>query len=531
MSALPNDLLQDPILGIASPSGERRVSLPEALAALASGELRAYTGQRPHQADYWHVLTVQLAASILARDPECDSTRPPDTPEFWRAGLLELAQGEPRAWQLVVDDATKPAFLQHPLQDRAVLGKPFQPKAHTPDELDVLATAKNHDQKLARMPAADVEAWVYALVCHQTASGYLGAGNYGIVRMNAGRGNRPVVSLVQDPHPSPRWREELVIVCGLRDEVVKTYRYAERGVVLTWLSAWDREGHQYVRGQSPPVLEPWFIEACRAVRLVRDGAGIMAFAASTRARQIGPKEDDSGDVGDPWIPLRADSKKGRKALTVNSTGWTAERLCNLLFEQEEHIQSPLGKPQKDGRPRVLCASALVRGKRKTEGWHEVRLPIPGKVAGRQSPDSERDLLAERAKDWLKVARDVESALSAALIDFAKGGPEKPDFGRKGVKVWITKKIEHFTRRWQAMFFEKLWQTLGDGDEDVAKQQWFATLKALANAELDRALHLLPVPSQRSYRATVRARGVWTGALRKKQPTLFNPRHEGQENVP
>lgn len=40
----------------------------------------------------------------------------------------------------------------------------FDPKARSPDELDVLVTAKNHDVKMARVGTDTVEAWLFALV-------------------------------------------------------------------------------------------------------------------------------------------------------------------------------------------------------------------------------------------------------------------------------------------------------------------------------------------------------------------------------
>lgn len=133
-----HDLLRDPLIGIRTSAGAVRVNLPELLAALVGGEVDAYTSLRAHQADPWHVFLVQLAASILARNPAV--TVPPSDPNFWRAGLLELADGVSSAWELQVEDVRQPAFLQHPLASADELShfKPNEPKAHTPDELDVL---------------------------------------------------------------------------------------------------------------------------------------------------------------------------------------------------------------------------------------------------------------------------------------------------------------------------------------------------------------------------------------------------------
>jgi len=106
-----HDLLHDPLIGVRTPAGVQRLSLPGLLAALSAGQVDGYTGLRAHQADPWHVFLVQLAASIQARRPT--DVLPTDA-AYWREGLLDLADGIPEAWQLVVEDVTKPAFMQHP---------------------------------------------------------------------------------------------------------------------------------------------------------------------------------------------------------------------------------------------------------------------------------------------------------------------------------------------------------------------------------------------------------------------------------
>ena len=59
----------------------------------------------------------------------------------------------------------------------------------TPDSIDMLATAKNHDLKASRVSAAESDAWLFALMTLQTCEGWGGATNYGISRMNSGSGS------------------------------------------------------------------------------------------------------------------------------------------------------------------------------------------------------------------------------------------------------------------------------------------------------------------------------------------------------
>src|SRR5690606_6258667 len=231
-------------------------------------------------------------------------------PDIWRSGLLELSQGVEEAWHLVVEDVTKPAFLQHPWKGwdnetahfrvKTSRGKTvLDPKATCPDELDVLVTAKNHDVKMTRMSSEDPEAWLYALLLLQTTSGFLGQGNYGIVRMNGGLASRSVVSWTRDLLPASRFADEVKALLNLRESICRDARYAQRGIVLTWLTPWNRDGHQFHLTQ----LEPWFIEATRPIRLLAQADGtLVALGATSKARQIGPKTVDNGDIGDPWTP-------------------------------------------------------------------------------------------------------------------------------------------------------------------------------------------------------------------------------------
>lgn len=293
-----HDLLQDPLIGVRTAQGERRISLPELLALLSVDAIEGYTGLRAHQADPWHVFLVQLAASIQARRPTDDL---PTDPAYWREGLLDLAEGIPEAWQLVVEDVTKPAFLQHPWKSweeeaedygvKTSRGKTvFDAKATRPDELDVLITARNHDVKITRIDPHSVEAWLYALLLCQTCNGYNGAGNYGSVRMNGGYGSRCVVSWAHSTRVAGRFINEVGRVKKLRNTVRSLFNYQERGVVLTWLRTWDRSSHQCQLSE----LEPWFIEAVRPIRLCAlNGGQIIALSATSKARQIGPKSIDS----------------------------------------------------------------------------------------------------------------------------------------------------------------------------------------------------------------------------------------------
>lgn len=507
-----HDLLHDSLIGIRSRAGLVRVSLPELLATLAAGEVEAYTGVRAHQADPWHVFLVQLAASILARNPGVRGL--PADPTFWRAGLLGLADGVSSAWELCVDDLTQPAFLQHPLASADELSdlKPASPKAYTPDELDVLVTAKNHDVKMARVRADDAEAWLYAVVVYQTTSGFLGVGNYGTVRMNGGFASRCVVSMVSKIAPAERFVDELAAVMAMRAAVLAGgLGFVERGTVLTWLRPWNRQQAQYTLRN----LEPYFVEAVRPLRLVRRDGGLTALGASSGARQIGPKGLDNGDVGDPWLPINvADKKKGRSALTPSATGWTPNLIADMLFQRG--IEStPLQQPRASMHGNAwFIGSVLVRGQGTTHGFHRFAVPVPTSARRGLLRTDERERLGRFAENLLADAKEGERSLKAALMALAEGGPEKVDSDKKAVAGWVDAAVAGFSRTWADDFFPTVWRAI-DEDIPTVQDDWRAALVRRTRVALGDAETRVPVPAGRRYRALVRAQGILNGSLRKK----------------
>lgn len=520
-----HDLLYDELIGVRTPHGLRRLSLPALLAALSRGEVDGYTGLRAHQADPWHVFLVQLAASIQARYPV---DQPPDDESYWRTGLLDLADGQRSAWSLFVEDVTLPAFFQHPWASWDADSDQYDLMASTPDELDVLITSKNHDVKKSRIGAEAVEAWIFALMTLQTTTGYLGSGRYGIVRMNSGNGSRSIVSWVRDLHPSKRFQEELIVVNSLRQETISKLGYRDRGTVLTWLTHWQRDDHQHMLGD----LEPWFIEAARPlrVRCAKNGQ-LVVLRAVSRNRQIGPKKPDGGDVGDPWTPIHLNGKKERAALTVSEkSGYLGvEQLTALLFEQGFEL-TPLQRPRLQPGAGWFTVSVLVREEGKTRGFHRLALPVPAKACRVLCPGPVRDALAEFAQRLINDAKDVTVALRTALTVLAEGGPDKGDFDRDAIKRWIDALQRQFKTQWEARFFPTLWQATETAPEDATAQTFLESCEPVrlawqhglvADAEqLWRAgTYRIPLPSNRRWRAVANSRGAFIGILHSRKVSL------------
>jgi len=171
------NLLTHP-LSHAAPLGY--LSLPGLMAALARApdEVESFPALRPHQGPAWHMFLVQLAALALHRAGKLDI---PEQEDDWLSLVRGLTPGfaEDEPWCLVVDDRSKPAFLQPPVPEGVKVAKPVS----TPDALDLLITARNHDLKQKTARQAEAQDWVFALVSLQTGGGFGGRGNYGVARM------------------------------------------------------------------------------------------------------------------------------------------------------------------------------------------------------------------------------------------------------------------------------------------------------------------------------------------------------------
>lgn len=383
----------------------------------------------------------------------------------------------------------------------------------------MLATAKDHDVKIARSDASAAELWAAALITAQTTAGFFGQGNYGILRMNGGFASRAIVSLVADPRPSPRFREETAVALACRAEALHSaFAYRADGVALTWLKPWNRQQPLYALSS----LDPLFIEAARPVRLVKNGIGLVAKGASSKSGLIaGP---DNGDTGDPWTVLNiADKKKGISALTLSANGFTPERLTEMLFEEGYRL-TPLQKPRGAAgcNPLFFCASVLVRGQGTTDGFHAVQLPIPERARlALFSAGSEKQSLGKLGKELLRDAGDIEDSLRTALFALCEGGPDSVNFKAREIGMWVNSLSGDFAHGWQDEYFPLLWRGAEPGANHLAiRGEWVRLLAASARDALRDAEQQAPIPSARRLRAAVRAESLLEAMFRKKGFTEF-----------
>lgn len=455
------NLLIEQVLTIEVAGEPTSASLAEALAALSTEDEVSFTALQAHQDHVWFMFLVQVAALALRPgDPV------PRTAVGWAEALLELSGGEASAWQLQVDDIAKPAFLQPPDPSGE---KDYSLGATTPDALDLLATAKNHDVKRQRVATPAAEHWVYALVSLQTSDGFLGAGNYGVARMNGGYGSRSLVSTARSLAWGVRFRDDLGVLRAQVDRLIDDYSYDPAGHALLWLLPWDGK-----RSLPRTALRPHFIEVCRRVRL-KDGA---AWTATSKTLRVDAK-DDKGRVGDPWIPIRM---KDGAALSVSERGFHRGLMTQLLRSGD--WMAPACATALEA-PHWWILQALARGQGGTDGMHQRFVPVPARarMAFGKQLRGETDLLDKQAETHdASATRMRNKVLYVVLGAVFSQGSDRPRH-----------LMDAFEERVEAAFFPYLWRITDEGaTRDSVTLEWDAYLAESALAVLvDAVATVLP----------------------------------------
>lgn len=513
------NLLVDSVIRVRTSEGAGRNNLPELMALLGEDKVESLPGLQRHQEDAFHVFLCYLAGVVLSRT---GSPEPKQDADYWREGIRDLTRQEGCAddsvWTLVVEDPTKPAFMQPPSPDNATFKRDFKPKAATPDALDVMQTAKNHDVKSTRSTTSDLEAWLFALVSMQTTIGFLGAGNQGVSRMNGGFGSRPFVTWRGGFRFGPRFSRDVGSLIEQRPALLAPpYPYSPNGKTLLWIDAWDG-----ATSLSMSSLDPFYIEIARRIRITPHQGGFTALGASSAKTRIAAKEH-AGNLGDPWIPI---NNKTNGALTVPESGLTPQLLRDLIFGDGNLRPAAMQEPPQTPNSGWFSASVLVRGQGTTDGFHEATIRIPEKARPVLFGGGiQRDRLAIFSKQGLDLAKEIRNGLASALFSLMEGGPSDINFENKQVKEWVNSATHPFTLNWNHHYFDWLWSTLDATDDDTALRPWFEQLRKLAQDTLDRAMARAPLRGGRSYRARTKAQGLFIGSLFKHFPQYMEATHE------
>lgn len=497
-----------------------RGNLPDVLVALAANGVRDFPRLRPHQHHPWHAFLVQLAAIALHH---AGLDEPWATAADWRAALLALTPDDPdaAAWCLVAPP-DRPAFLQPPVPGETPAT--WNNLLHAADALDMLVTSKNHDLKGERARHALPEDWLLALLSLQTQEGFLGAGNYGISRMNGGFASRPGVGVAALDSWGQRWRNDIASLLAQRERIAQDYGLAEEGGhALLWLLPWSGQD-----ALSLSALDPLYIEICRRVRLAAPQGQLQAHASGSKVARIAAK-DGGGVTGDAWTPV--ETAKG-KALTVSRNGFDYKLMSALLASSDYTLGAAWrldGWPR--GTPLQVIAQATVRGQGKTEGYHERRVPISPRLRG-FLVGTQRPLVAQAAQRRIQAIAEVRKLLWSALaLLFANG---ESDSGNDAVSNRASRFAQPFEQQEDSRFFDDLSLQIEAEEEqqDAVYLDWLLGLANRARTVLEQAFAAGPRSAMQRYKARSAALSRFESGLRsgKKPPFIELAAHFAQQRA-
>jgi CRISPR system Cascade subunit CasA len=373
----------------------------------------------------------------------------------------------------------------------------------------MLVTSKNHDLKAARMRQGEPVDWVMALISLQTQEGFLGAGNYGISRMNGGFASRPALGVVPKGHWGRRWQRDVAALLSNRDKIVEHMGLnGENGIGLLWLVPWSGE-----KSLAFSSLDPFYIEICRRIRFISQGNGpaVGAIATGSKTARIEAK-DRNGITGDPWMPV--DIAAG-KALTITGEGFHYKLAAELLFGNK--FLSPIAQVTgaADGTEGItVLAQGVTRGQGKTEGYHERRIPVSPKVR-RLLLQKEFDLLATIAGERVEGIAKIRGILWTAVATLFDQGAVKDGFSGNA-KNKASDAIKPFEQAEDTHFFEELNAEIESEDPDHTRLQWLLSMAERAEIILKNAFIAGPQSAERRYRARSAAMARFHSGLRSSK---------------
>ena len=503
-------------------------SLSEVYTALVKDEIASFPALRPHQRHAWHAFLVQLGAIAMHK---AGIVEPPEDAGEWRRIIRALTPDFPddEPWHLVVDDITKPAFMQPPTssEDKSA---DYKSTVATPDELDMLLTSKNHDLKASVASSASIDDWIFALISLQTTEGYAGARNYGVSRMPSGYGNRPAFSLTSSISIGGHVHRDIRSLLKSREEMLDGYDpfLTDDGIALVWPVTWDGTKSETITGG----LDPYYIEICRRIRLIISDRKLAAIRANSQAKRI---FDIKGRTGDPWAPENTASK-GTPTAFLGPRKLGYERVVDGLVSadwKQPYLLKPIG--QETSGEMHLVARGMVRGEGGTSGYHERVVRLNPEITRVFGSPREKERLGDVARERIEQIGKVKTVLRHAIATFAAHGDSddiKTDHWSRA-KPWSDKLDEIV----DTTFFDALQQEFEASEDErpAIRKIW---LMNGSDGVIDNARRMLriaedslPCPAIQRYRARVRADSVFEGSIRRGRnglPFVFERAYEERE---
>ncbi len=518
------NLLTDRLIHFNRSDGRRKnASLPEVYVALMEDKAESFPSLRPHQRHAWHAFLVQLGAMAMHKD---GLTEPPPDAAHWHRIIRALTKDafpKDEPWNMVVENITKPAFMQPPatLKERE---KDYKNTLATPDGLDMLVTSKNHDLKAATAIQASADDWIFALITLQTMQGFSGSKNYGISRMNGGMGSRPAFGITPSERLGNHVKRDIAVLLEQRSSLVEEFQFSEQGHDLVWVLPWDGTRSEALLLN---MVDLFYIEVCRRIRICADDEeNLYAISAPSNAARMESKAQ-KGIMGDPWTPI---NQKEGKSLTLPNGGFTYKRTSDYLLLSDWQLPA-LARPTEDEirseETMILLARGMVRGQGKTEGYYERMIPIRKKLGGamlrRGGTDDIGQIASARFDEISKIQRILSHAIQTFLArgDSENSSPEHRNLARP----WLNRLDEMIDAR----FFEDLqdeFEAVEPEERDHIRHRWLLNgdtgVVDHARIILSQAIDSLPCPSIHRFKARSRAVGLFEGRIRGNSglPFLF-----------
>lgn len=515
------NLLGDALITVAHENGETcRYSLPGVLDLMMADKVVDFPRLQPHQVPAWHVFLVQLIVMAKMSENETSLRKGENWAQLLRSMTNPWLNSD---WQIdaawcLISDSEEPAFLQAPQPEG--LAK-FKNVLHTPDALDFLITSKNHEIKSSKMSQAEAEDWIFALVSLQTQEGVMGAGKYGIARMNGGYSSRCYMFSMQE---GARYGAHLVrdvnVLLANKDglkELAETIGFAKHDKVpLAWLLPWSKEDTSLELSR----LHPLFIEVCRRIRLVRKNGKLVVREDGSKSSRVNASALN-GNLGDPWVPVEILAEETPKALSITADGFSYKKVGEILFgSTQRNYKIPLlGKATADERqqPSQIVFAGLSRGMGKTEGFHKRVILVPADTAQRLFA---KDVaLAAIAQSRIRLVSDVSRrCLRPALLFLVQKGVSKIDEKKPTNDSLVGPLLRRFDHAVDQVFFPMLWQAAAaEADVEAAWQQ---KLAYLARQVFRAGAESIQKTEERTFIAQARALNVLEGRLRQLLPKIF-----------
>ena len=539
------NLLEHALIRTTLNGGNSQVlTLPEVYTWLTADEIMTFPALRPHQRHAWHAFLVQLGTMAILHAKE--RTLPQD-PRKWRELIRGLTPKFPddEPWQLVVDDITKPAFLQPPASSKEFEAD-FKFLSEAPDELDILESSKNHDLKASIARRSDCDDWIAALITVQTQGGRGDRYYQGASRMKGGGYSRTAFSLSTCEsdgtfRPGVHVGRDIVMMIEGWESYLDTapdFFDTIHGIKLLWTVEWDGAKNESLL---PTTLHPLYIETCRRIRLCEDANGaLVGRKATTRDAPRIEAKQLKGNLGDPWTVV---DTKG-EALGIRSEGLLYRRLVDC-FDAAKFKLPYLGYPTESelqsAADMVLVARGVARfseGRRAvTAGYHERIIPLRPKVLRtlRRSSAAQQVGFSDIANSRIQEIAVVETILRDAIATLLIQGKNIYDLepGDRN-RVYTGDKIKHWLKQLDEMVDGSFFQDLQTEFEADCTSKRISIRRDWLNGVVNNALTILhsagdslPYPAIYRHRSRVAGEVLFKAKLRASQRIQLLFDNEGE----